>query len=67
MSLLVVLGAYVGARLFAVVSPITLAFVVLLSAFTAPKAYEAKQEEVDRVLAAAKSKLDELGAKFKDK
>lgn len=37
-----------------------------LLAFSLPKAYEAKKEEVDKVIKAVKAKVDELMAKFNE-
>ncbi len=39
---------------------------MVLVAFTAPKVYEVKHEEIDKVLAAVKSKFDEVTAKFSE-
>ncbi|GFR49031.1 hypothetical protein Agub_g11053 [Astrephomene gubernaculifera] len=64
MSLLVACGSYAAARIFAVISPVTLAYLVLLLGFTLPKAYEAKQSEVDRAVATARAKMDETAAKL---
>ncbi|EFJ52248.1 hypothetical protein VOLCADRAFT_103251 [Volvox carteri f. nagariensis] len=66
LSLLVVGGAYSAARVFAAISPVTLVYVVVLIAFTAPKIYELKQDEIDKVLATVKSKVNELTAKFSE-
>ncbi|GLC33413.1 hypothetical protein PLESTB_000072900 [Pleodorina starrii] len=66
LSLLVVAASYSAARVFAVIGPITLVYLVVLVAFTTPKLYELKQEEIDKVLAAAKNKFDELTTKFSE-
>ncbi len=39
---------------------------VVLLAFTLPKGYELKRDEVDGVVGVARSKLDELYGKFND-
>ncbi|KAG2486462.1 hypothetical protein HYH03_014909 [Edaphochlamys debaryana] len=66
LSLLTMGGSYAAARVFALVTPITLAYAVVVLALSLPKVYEAKQAEVDRALAAVQAKLDELMAKFKE-
>ncbi|PNW83154.1 hypothetical protein CHLRE_06g308950v5 [Chlamydomonas reinhardtii] len=63
-SSLVVVGSYTAGRIFALASPFTLAYVVVVLAFVLPKAYEAKQDEVDKVLAVVKAKVDEAVTAF---
>ncbi|KAG2436095.1 hypothetical protein HYH02_011606 [Chlamydomonas schloesseri] len=58
-SALVVVGSYTAGRIFAFASPFTLAFVVVVLGFSLPKVYEAKQEEVDKLLALVKAKVNE--------
>ncbi|PNH06921.1 Reticulon-like protein B1 [Tetrabaena socialis] len=66
LSLLVAFGSYLAARIFALISPLTLAYIVVLLAFTLPKAYEAKHEDVDKVVKLIKDKVHEVGAKFNE-
>lgn len=66
LSAMVISGAYSAARIFAVVGPITLGYLVVLLAFTLPKGYELKRDEVDGVVGVARNKLDELYGKFND-
>mmetsp|Transcript_36600 Transcript_36600/g.81461 ORF Transcript_36600/g.81461 Transcript_36600/m.81461 type:complete len:222 (+) Transcript_36600:208-873(+) len=59
-------GLFVAAYIMRFISVLTFAFVVVLLAFSLPKAYELKKDEVDRVVAQLLSKVKELYAKVED-
>ncbi|GLI60028.1 hypothetical protein VaNZ11_002093 [Volvox africanus] len=66
LSLGVVLGAYTFVHVFALISPVALIYIVVILAFSAPKVYELKQDQIERVLSACKTKSNELIAQFKE-
>ncbi|GIL65583.1 hypothetical protein Vafri_19325, partial [Volvox africanus] len=65
-SLGVVLGAYTFVHVFALISPVALIYIVVILAFSVPKIYELKQEQIERVVSAFKTKSNQLIAQFKE-
>lgn len=66
LSSLVIGGSYAAARVFSVISPLTLSYLVVLLAFTLPKAYESKQDDVDKVAREVRLRLKEAYDKVND-
>lgn len=58
--------SYCAARTFVYITPLKLAYIIFVLAFALPKAYELKQDEVDRVLRIANQKAKETYAKFNE-
>lgn len=67
LSTLVTSGLLLATWLFRYISFPTLAYVVVVTAFTVPKLYEANKDKVDRVLSQLQSKSKDAYAQFGEK
>lgn len=66
LSILVITSSYTAARVFARISPFTMVFIASILLFSLPKVYELKQDEINKVVATVRAKLEELYEKVNE-